>query len=267
MKPVCFFSIASDEKNKEYLKMMSNSLKKFHPDIPHLIWDEEKVKKYDDPMWLYRSSPAIMYELRNDYDLIIQINVDQIVTGPLDAMLKGDYELGVVYNYNRIDPTMFNPVSVLDIPNQYYYNLGTVAVRSKRLIEQWYKLVYSYHFTNYQYREQDLMNIMAYYGDYKVKCFDEYDPKTKESSWWGLKSKGEWHKCIMRGEKMILPRAIDGYPERDKEIKIIHWAGGNSPMAKMNYRTYFSDECVIYLDWLISDSKLSYKEYAKKRKT
>ena len=265
----CFFSIASDAEHLAQFKMMSNSLKKFHPDVPLLLYDAPKIKKYiNDPMWFYRSSPSIFYELRNEYDLMIQINVDQIVTGPLDAMLKGDYELGLVYNYNRVDPLVYGAVSVLDIPNHYYYNLGTVGVHSKRLIEHWYKLCYSYHFMNYRYREQDLVNILAYYGDYKIKCFDEYDPKTKDSSWWGLKSKGEWHKAIMRDGKLILPRAIDGYPERDKELKILHWAGGNSPAEKkMNYKIYFNNECTIYIDWLVSDSKLTYKEYAKKRKT
>jgi hypothetical protein len=69
----CFFSLATDETNMGYYKMMRNSLKKFHPDIPHLLYDKEKIKKYlDDPMWMYRSSPSILYELRNDYDLIIR---------------------------------------------------------------------------------------------------------------------------------------------------------------------------------------------------
>lgn len=259
-----FFSIASDATNIGYFKLMSNSLKKFHPDIPHILWGAEDIKKFDDPWWMIRATPTLMYELRDKYDLIIQINADQIVTGPLDYILKGDYDLGVVYNFNRVDPAHYGAVSVLDIPNQYYYNLGTVAVRSKRLIEHWYKLCYSYHFYNYQYREQDIVNILAYYGDYKVKCFDEVDPKTKYSAWHGLKSKGEWHKCVMRDDKLILPRAEDGYPERDKEIKIIHWAAGTHE-TKMNYKIFFNQECCIYLDWLVSDSKLNYKDYVKSR--
>ena len=39
------FTIATDPKNKEYCRMMANSLKKFHPDIPLLVWDQEKVKE------------------------------------------------------------------------------------------------------------------------------------------------------------------------------------------------------------------------------
>ena len=261
-----FLTIASDKTNLEYYKLMKNSLNKFHPDVPHLLYDEAKIKKYQsDPMWLYRSTPLILNEIKDDYDLIIQINADQIVTGSLDYILKGDYELGVVYNYNRVDPAMYGPVSVLDIPNQYYYNLGTVGVHSKRLIENWHRLCYTYHFMNYRYREQDLMNILAYYGDYKVKCFDEYDPITKTSAWFGLKNKGEWHKAVMRAGKLILPRAEDGYPERDKEIKIAHWAGGGDAL-KLNYHTYFSQECCLYLDWLVSDTKLTFKEYGEKRK-
>lgn len=259
------FSIATDEKNTEYYRMMRNSWNKFHPDIEFLLWDKEKVAKYDDPHWLYRATPNIMYELRNDYDLIIQTNADQIITGNLDHVLRGDYEMGVVYNWNKVDPPAFGTVSCLDIPGQYYYNLGFIAVRSKRLIENWHRLVNSYHFHNYQYREQDLMNILAYYGDYKVKCFDEYDPKTKESFWNGLRSKGEFHRCIMRGEDLVLPKNINGNPERDKILKILHWAGGNNGV-KMNYRAYFSEPCITYLDWLTSDNKLTYADYVKSRK-
>lgn len=261
----CFFSFASDSVNLGYLEMMKNSLSKFHPDIPLLVWDQKKISKYDDPHWMYRGTPNVMYELRNDYDLIIQVNADQIITGSLDYVLKGDYEMGVVYNYNRVDPQMYGPVSCLDIPSYYYYNLGFIAIHSKRLIEHWYKLSNSYHFMNYQFREQDLMNIMAYYGDYKVKCFDEYDPKEKYSAWHGLRNKGEWHKAIMKDGKMILPRSIEGYPERDKELKILHWAGGNNGI-KMNYKTYFNQDCITYLDWLTTDNKLTYKEYVKSRK-
>lgn len=266
MLKTVMFSIATDPKNLEYYEMMKNSLKKFHPDIPLILYNAEKVKKYSDidKSWSYRATPSIMNELKDEYDLIIQVNADQIITGPLDYVLEGNYDMGVVYNWNRVDPKRYGSVSVLDIPSYYYYNLGFIAVRSKRLIKNWKKLAYSYHFMNYRYREQDLLNIMAYYGDYKVRCFDEYDPKTKYSAWHGLRSKGEWHKCIMRDGKMILPASIEGYPERDKEIKILHWAAGSDGI-KMNYRTYFSKECITYLDWLTGDTKLTFKEYGKTR--
>lgn len=264
MLKTAFFSIASDPENMGYYKMMANSLKKFHPDIPLLLWDGEMVKKYDDPHWLYRSSPNIMYELRDKYDLIIQTNADQIITGNLDHVLRGDYDMGVVYNYNDVDTKKYGVISCLDIPNHYYYNLGFIAIHSKRLIEHWHRLVNSYHFMNYQYREQDLLNILAYYGDYKVTCFDEYDPIRKESFYNGLISKGAWHRAKMINGKLILPRDESGFPERDKELKILHWAGGANGI-KMNYHTYFSSECCIYLDWLVTDTKLSYKEYEKSR--
>lgn len=260
----CFFSIATDPKNMEYYEMMKNSLKKFHPDIPLFLWDAEKAKKYDDEMFHYRSTPVIMKELMNDYELIIQTNADQIITGNLDHVLRGDYDVGVVYNANRVDPKQYGVVSCWDIPYTYYYNLGFVAVRSKRFIEHWNKLVFSYHFGNYQYKEQDLLNIMLYYGDYRIKCFDEYDPKTKESYWNGLISKGEWHRAIMRGDKMVIPKSEDGYPERDKELKVLHWAGGNNGV-KMNYKTYFNQDCITYLDWLTTNTKLSFSEYVSKR--
>ncbi len=253
----CFVSVATNPKNKACYNMMANSLYKFHPDIPLFLYDGEKIKKFDDPDFMNRFSPVIAYSLRGEYDLIIQANADQIITGSLDYILKGDYDAGVVYNYNPIHTRKYGPISCLDIPNQYYYNSGFIAMRSKRFIENWYNLSRSYHFGNYQYREQDLLNILCYYGDYKVKCFDEYDPATKDSSWYGLRSTGEWHKAVMRDGKLILPKSIDGYPERDKELKILHWAEG-SLGVKMNYKVYFNQECIEYINWLVSDSKEKY---------
>lgn len=246
------FTIATDPKNQEYAKMMINSWNNFHPDIPLLVWDDVKCKKYDDPLFFLRATPTIAYELMKDYDLVIQTNADQIITGNLDYVLKGDYDVGTVYNYNPTHTKKYGPISCIDIPNMYYYNNGFIAMRSKRFITNWYNLCYSYHFGNYQYREQDLLNILCYYGDYKVKCFDEYDPTEKYSAWHGLRSTGEWHKAIMRDGKLILPANGDGYPERDKELKILHWAEGANAI-KMNFRTYFNEECIKYINWLVSD--------------
>ncbi len=61
--------------------------------------------------------------------------------------------------------------------------------------------------------------------------------------------KGQWNKFVLSGDKIILP-ATEGVCDEDKEIKIIHWAGGN--VLKMNYHAFFKEEVCNRLEYLIS---------------
>ena len=62
--------------------------------------------------------------------------------------------------------------------------------------------------------------------------------------------KGQWHKFVMRGKDIVLPKE-QGVCDEDKKIKAIHWAGGQIP--KMNFHTYFNQEVVKRLEELTSD--------------
>jgi hypothetical protein len=106
----------------------------------------------------------------------------------------------------------------------------------------------SAHFDKYQFREQDLLNILVFYGDYKVKFLDASD------KFHGLASKGYWPMIKMKGDKLILPTNAEWPTDGDKEICVLHWAGGNMP-NKMNYRLHFKPDVVKRLDYLVSDKK------------
>lgn len=246
--PVCFFTVA-DKNNLKFAKQLENSLKKFHPDIPFFLYTEEDV---GDPINYYRQKPMFARNLIKKYDLVIGADADQIITGSLDYILKENYEVGCVMNYNRTDPKKYGLVGVWDILPQEYMNAGFVAMRSERFILNWWRLCNSAHFNNAQYKEQDLMNIIIHYGDFKVECFDVPNAVKNYHAWHGLVSKGEWDKMIMKDGKLILPKTDDNYPEEDKEIKVLHSAGGgNEKKIGDSYRLYFSDEVIDYLEGLI----------------
>lgn len=243
-KPVCFFTIAyGDNYIKEYAQMMTNSLNKFHPDIPHVYFGDKEVQPLVrvDQNNKYRLYAMFGMQLAKEYELVINIDNDCIVTGDLNHIINDkSYDIGGVLNNNNVDPKLM----VWDIEPAYYLNAGLVAIRGERPWNWWNKQNFSPGFTKYQFREQDILNIIAYYGDLTLKVFDYSD------RWHGLVSKGSWDKFVLRDDKIIMPKT-EGICGEDKEIKVIHWAGG--PVPKMNYWVSFTKEVAERLDQLVHE--------------
>lgn len=246
-QPVCFFTIAYGAPHiKEYAVKMANSLKKFHPDIPHFILSDEAVKPvldaHPDNKWrLYATMGA---NLSKRFELVINIDNDSIVCGKLDHIINDNtYDVAVVQNNNLIDPKL----TVWDVAPEYYVNAGFVAIRGERPWTWWMKLCGMSCFKKYKMVEQDMLNIMVHYGDLVVKPLDFSD------KWHGLIHKGQWHKFVLRDDKIILPKE-DGVCSEDKEIKVIHFAGGNVP--KMNPWVYFQEPVAKRLVELMEDKNV-----------
>lgn len=242
------FTIA-DDKNKVHADKMIASLHKFHPDIEVKVYGAKEVGEQKN---YYRTTPMFAKDLIKDYDLVLKLDADMLITGNLDYLFEEKYDVGTVLNYNRVDQKTYGDITVFDVPPQMYVNAGLVAMTSKKFIDHWWYLCNSYHFDNLRYREQDLLNILVHYGDYQVECFDFPNRVKNYSAWHGLIAKGEYNKMIMRDGKLILPKNKDRYPEADKEIKVLHSAGGgNEPKIGDAYRTLFSEEVITYIDGLI----------------
>lgn len=246
MKIIAF--TVADENNMPYAKKMANSFNYFHPDIEVKIYTQEDI---GDKINFYRQKPFFARELIKEYDLVIGLDADQIITGDLSYIFDREFDLAVPNNFCRSDVPKYGYVTVFDIPPDQYMNCGLVMMKSKEFVDHWWNLCNSYHFEKLRYKEQDIMNIMIHYGRWNTIALDS--PKNMDA-WHGLLSKGEWLKMKLVDGKLILPKADDMYPEADKEIKVMHWAGGgNEP--KLNYRITCSEEVIKYLDKLVKDRK------------
>lgn len=270
-KPVLVFTTA-DKNNFPFAVMMLNSLRKFHDWPVLLITDEtdpEKLKQLPkdvetkdltnylkvDPMFFYRQKPIVMEEYIKDYELLLGLDCDQIVMGSLNYILDTkDYDVATVINWNRVDPQQYGYVQGWGINPIEYFNCGLVAVRSEKFIHHWKILCFSPQFERLQYKEQDLLNILCYYGNYNVRCLDHGDGIAKINAWWGLISKGEWNRAILQEDKIIVPKGEGDtpFPASDMELKVIHFAGGKDGL-KMNYKTRFNDNVSERLDYLVSN--------------
>ncbi len=233
MKTIIAIPCDSSERNQMFLKQLLKSLEHFHPNSPEKQFD---IRIFDNPgdkdFW-YRSAPIMAKQLFEEgYERVIKMDADQVILGSLDDILNDteEYDVGVVLN----DPSY--PIQVWDITHPRYFNNGLVVLRSKEFVDHWYKLCFSPHFQNYQYREQDLLTLLCSdYFNYKVKMLD--NPKKV----YGELAKPSWTQAVLKDDKVMIGNT---------EICVIHFGGGNSP-DKGNYRIRFMPEVVSYIDKLI----------------
>jgi hypothetical protein len=264
-KPVLIFS-AADQNNFPYAVMLFRSLSKFHPDLPMILFTNEtrqtelsKLPKsvavrdvtpyLDDPMFWYRQKPLLAEQFMDDYELVLGMDADQIVTGSLDYILNTkDYDVGTVINWNRSDPQIYGFVELgrIGIAPPEYFNCGLVAMRSKQFVHHWKVVCFTEQFNRMQYKEQDILNILCYFGNYNIRCFDHTDGVAKYYAWHGLIAKGELARAELRGTDIVVPKGEGDtpFPPDDVVIKVIHTGGGNIP-NKLNYQGWFSDQKIV----------------------
>lgn len=217
----------ADQNNEKFFQQLLSSLRKFHTEeeLPLIRYD---LKDNNDQHKWYRATPTIARELLKDYEVVIKLDADQIITGSLSDIWEGDFDVATVLN----DPNY--PIQTWDI--KPYFNLGLVVIKNPEFIEHWGRLCYSDHFLKYQFREQDLYNILCSdYHDYKVKCLDG-------ESIYGESAKPLWATAQLVGGKLMAG---------GKQINIIHFGGGSGDASKGNLKIRFQEDVVKWLDQLI----------------
>ncbi len=245
IKKACIFCVA-DNNNLPYFEKFKNSLRKWHTEeeVNLLLITEKEIVQFKDPKFFYRAKPLIASRLIGQYETIIGMDCDQIVCGDISELWKdGDkVDVACVLNSNPKEAKMY-PVQVWDIGVADYLNAGLVVMKSEQFIRNWLGICMGPKFEHYQFGEQDLLNVLVNYGPYQTKILDRGD------SFWGLSSKQFWNKIELRGNELVLPKGEE-WPDKDKKIKVIHWAGG-SGLPKMNLGPFFKIEVADWLETLI----------------
>lgn len=256
-KPKIMFT-SYDEKNRPYAEMFKKSLRKFHSEeeLPLYEVQGEELEVYlkQDPNFFYRQKSIIAEKLIKEYELVIGMDCDQLVVGKLNYIWETkDYDVFTVINYNRADAQEYPLVGGWGIVPVEYFNCGLIAMRSEKFIKDWRAQCFTPQFDRMQYKEQDLLNAICYFGNYNVRCGDHGDGPANMHAWWGLLSKGEWSRAILKEDKIIIPKGLGDtpFPPEDTELKVLHWGGGTGSVEKMNYRTRFNEEIVEFLDKLV----------------
>jgi lipopolysaccharide biosynthesis glycosyltransferase len=252
MKDIVAFSIA-DDNNMPYFEKFKASLNHFHPELELRLFGPNDLARVlpQDPEFFYRATPAIARDLLKDYKTVIKIDADSIITGDISHTWEGEFDVATVNNTNPRDHKKYlektgQQVSVWNIHPFSYQNCGFVVMKSPQFVEHWWALCTSPHFDAYQYKEQDLLNIMIFYGMYGVKFLDNSD------KFHGLVTKGYEIDMVLKENKLILP-ANDELNSQDKQVVVWHAGGGNTP-NKMNTNLIFREEIAEWLNKLTKES-------------
>lgn len=230
MKTIIAIPADDSLRNVKFNMQFINSFNKFHPDIEIRFFPTD-----GSPDYYYRAKPIIACQLFEEgYEYVILADNDQIIIGSLNDILndEDEFDVGVVLN----DPSY--PINLLDGISPYFNN-GLVLLKSHEFAKHWKRLCFTPHFKNFQFREQDLLNIMCSdYMNYKVKMIET-------EKLYGECAKPFWAQAYLEEGKIFIDTQFG-----KKQLCIIHFGGGNTP-DKGNYKIRFKPEVVAKIEELI----------------
>jgi len=244
---VCFFTLAVGEPFKTYAGWLVKSARKFHPDIPFIVFDKNKLNEATKEFpSLFNKACAgyIGSELIRKYDAVVKFDADQIVVDSLDELLKFNYELASVRNNNKFNMAgCIKPLVLHMRDTQNYVNSGIVSSSSIEFWDEYFEMT-KRAVRKFLWNEQDILNIIFHTGKFKTRILDAigtnvcygmsncYGKKTHWDSWKDIH-------CV--SNKLWLD---------DMKIKIIHLAGGPGKLD-FNIKNLFQHDVADYINKII----------------
>ena len=236
---ICFKTwITDNHKDSLGIQELTNQLKHFHPDIPHIIYgDKEMAEDMGKYPWMRLGAmyPISAMKYVDDYDLIIHIDGDTTIVGPLDEVIKGDYDVASVRNNHFGGGAGKDGViTINDIPWDKFINVGLTAIRvdkpnGRKFLEEWLEGCHKGVVGGNWDDENNEFNRYFFNEEYDYKILDDvgsgvsygltnvFGTHTHWDSWRGMYLKdGEVCQKNPLGEEV--------------KVKVLHMAGG--PFAK-----------------------------------
>lgn len=230
------------------LNELRNSFKHFHPDVDFFVFDTkmtEEAKRKDpwlNPVWMMPPSCLPFVE---DYDMVVHIDGDCVVTGPLDELFESDEDLIGVRNNNSFGKASchqgitirhLQPFGDGDfIPIQNFINAGLIASNNKKFWYDWHELnreacrikVEVNPYAHGIGDEQDTLNQLFHSSQYSSKIIDAIGTGLSYGlcNTWGEDSHWEsWSQIYLKEDGLYLDDPVTKEPMC---IKVMHQAGGS----------------------------------------
>lgn len=208
--------------------IMVNSFKRFHPDIDLVVFRQDVIDTVfkEKNINFYQAKPTFAKLLTKKYDLVVNIDADYIITGRLDEILKGDYDVGCPWNYNDYENASFE-----NITETMYLQAGIVASTQPKFWDTWEEM--NVDAMKYLRKENDILNLVVY-NQLKLtpKIFD------KKKDYYGCKSLGREPEFYIDHDKLMC---------WNEQIFAYHFARGNV-FPKLNFDTMpLKDEVKVWL--------------------
>ena len=130
-----------------------NSIKYFHPDVYHVIVDTKMTEVINQvfpwmrPIWMMAPTCS---PLAQKYDMVVHLDADAVVVGPMDELFNSDADIIGVRNNNSLDQAGAHGGITIPhlppfgdgspIPLQGFINAGLIASNNKQFWYDWHEL-------------------------------------------------------------------------------------------------------------------------------
>src|SRR3990167_11280924 len=136
-KPLCIYTTGLDQANEQLANKMLDSLYKTNPEIKEVA-DIRFFKQKDaiergftfmNDLKMRYMTPIFNQELLKEYDCVVRLDADMIITGDISSCWEGDFDVAVVQNGNPRElasqqAMMGRTVQVWDLNPMDYVNCG-----------------------------------------------------------------------------------------------------------------------------------------------
>ena len=230
------------------LNELKRSFKHFHPDIDFFVFDTKMTNeaKEKDP-WLNNvwMMPPSCLPFVEDYDMVVHIDGDCVVTGPMTELFESEEDVIGVRNNNSLGKASCHTgITIMHIPpygdGQYipvqnFINAGLIASNNKQFWYEWHDLNrqakrFKDEVNPYAHGigdEQDTLNQIFHSNRYTSKIIDAMGTGLSYGlcNTWGENSHWEsWSQIYLKDEALYLDDPKTGDPMC---IKVMHQAGGS----------------------------------------
>ena len=230
------------------LNELKRSFKHFHPDVDFFVFDTKMTNeaKEKDP-WLNNvwMMPPSCLPFVEDYDMVVHIDGDCVVTGPMTELFESEEDIIGVRNNNSLGKASCHTgITIMHIPpygdGQYipvqnFINAGLIASNNKQFWHEWHDLNrqakrFKDEVNPYAHGigdEQDTLNQIFHSDRYTSKIIDAMGTGLSYGlcNTWGENSHWEsWSQIYLKDEALYLDDPKTGDPMC---IKVMHQAGGS----------------------------------------
>lgn len=250
-KPVVMFTVAN-EAHYPFAKQLEKSLRKFHTEkeLPLKIVSGQTLSSYQnqDSKFHLRSTPFLAENLLKEYELVIKIDSQSVITGDLNYVLETkDYDVATVRDWNRIEVPSHSVNGLLPIE---YFSSNFVAIRSEVFAHLWNVDCDTPQFDRLAGRETDILNILCYYGNFNVRCLDDGDGVAKHQSWYGNISRSFWAYIEIDKDRLYVPKQEgDRVRKVERDIRILNFKGQMG--ERINYKNKLDQKVQLRIEELI----------------
>lgn len=221
-----------------------NSIKYFHPDVDCVVFNTEMSNKvYEKCLWIEPKknkwmTPPSCLPFIEDYDMIIHMDADSTVTGPMDEFFNSKADLVSSRCYNSYNLAQSWPPTELPhyypfgngeiIPIQQYVCGGLIGSNNKEFWKYWNEV--NYYFSDKTEQcldEQWTLNLIFHSDRYTSEIVDPIGSNLSYgiNNGWGPEYDPwqSWRQIYVKNNGLYLDDPLTG---EVLNIKILHQAGG-----------------------------------------